>query len=930
LKKKRDYLTQVKYIYPGCKHITQAPLLYAGAKILPLVLIIVILFPSCVHKQTPHYKRESKSYPLPEKETDQNPLKALLRHLRLTEDDLSIELSKTKEDFFRLEKVNVLLKNPLKIEPYADYLSKSIKENMVSLEKLLWSAVSELEVDIDRDTIQDVSSHAANQFKNSFPEIKGDAKDELLRFLSIYHSAHTKLNSAFSPLAHSDLAFLERYFSEMLIKDKLMLEAETESPDTSPSRREKQYVKEKSFYLASKIRRKDLYEAALMAAGAVDHLLKNADILKKTTVDSTPIEDAEIEGDIIACEDTPFGKVIIGGKGNNRYRNTKDFIIIDLGGDDEYHNISSSPEFNPFSTSSSIIVDLEGNDLYLSNKKYSQGSGSFGISFLVDYSGDDKYVAQDFSQGSGFFGVGILYDREGDDMYLSDIMGQGAAAFGVGILCDLTGNDYYHGNLLNQGIGFVGGIGLLIEAQGNDTFFSGGKYPDFREPGVAFDSFSQGFGYGYRNFGSGGIGVLWDDQGNDHYSSSYFSQGASYWLALGLLIDTAGSDVYHARRYTQGAGVHLSVGALIDRSGDDRYSSWGVSQGCGHDFSQGLLFDNEGDDTYSARWFAQGAGGSSAVGMLIDQEGDDSYQCGSFNSQGSGQYHDKRETGSIGLLIDLQGKDRYRGKGSDNHLWHQGKYGGGIDSFKSLWSSATLPWSNEDLSLDQRLSLPAKPPVLEKKELLPELEANLNDEGYKQTVIQKLSERGPSIIHPLIDYLDIKDTVLTLTIMEIIKTIGKDAGPELRTLLQDTSLDNSYNYYILYMLGDIADEGSQDLFSSFLEVEDPKMRAVAMRGISKLDPYLPLDKLMAYAEDENPSVRKYLAIALNNYTEPAALTSLTGLLADNNFNVRFAASESLKNKGEQAEKPLLDLINNQDSYPEYASDLAGDLLEEGF
>jgi HEAT repeat protein len=166
--------------------------------------------------------------------------------------------------------------------------------------------------------------------------------------------------------------------------------------------------------------------------------------------------------------------------------------------------------------------------------------------------------------------------------------------------------------------------------------------------------------------------------------------------------------------------------------------------------------------------------------------------------------------------------------------------------------------------------------------------------------------------------------------MEIIKTIGKDAGPELRTLLQDTSLDNSYNYYILYMLGDIADEGSQDLFSSFLEAEDPKLRAVAMRGISKLDSYLPLDKLMAYAEDENPSVRKYLAFALNNYKEPAALTSLTGLLADNNFNVRFAASESLKNKGEQAEKPLLDLINNQGSYPEYASDLAGDLLEEGF
>ena len=213
MKKIRDYLTQVKNIYPGCNHITQALFLYAGAKNLPLLLFIVLLFPSCVHKQTVHYNRESKSYSLPEKETDQNPLKALLHHLRLTEDDLSIELSKTKEDFFRLEKVNVLLKNPLKIEPYAEYLSKSIKTNMVSLEKLLSSAIRELEVDINSDTIQAVSSNATNRFKNYFPELKMDAKDELLRFLSIYQSAHTKLNSAFSTLSQSDLAFLERYFS---------------------------------------------------------------------------------------------------------------------------------------------------------------------------------------------------------------------------------------------------------------------------------------------------------------------------------------------------------------------------------------------------------------------------------------------------------------------------------------------------------------------------------------------------------------------------------------------------------------------------------------------------------------------------------------------------------------------------------------------
>jgi len=85
---------------------------------------------------------------------------------------------------------------------------------------------------------------------------------------------------------------------------------------------------------------------------------------------------------------------------------------------------------------------------------------------------------------------------------------------------------------------------------------------------------------------------------------------------------------------------------------------------------------------------------------------------------------------------------------------------------------------------------------------------------------------------------------------------------------------------------------------------------------------------MNYLLDENPSVRKYLAIALKNYEEPAALKVLTRLLTDDHFNVRFTAFESLKTKGAKAKQYLFDLIDNSNKYPGYALDLARDILEE--
>jgi hypothetical protein len=567
--------------------------------------------------------------------------------------------------------------------------------------------------------------------------------------------------------------------------------------------------------------------------------------------------------------------------------------------------------------------------MYRSTSGFAQGSAAFGFSCLVDLAGNDIYLSHDFSQGCGFFGVGILYDCKGDDRYRSDVMGQGAAAFGVGLLCDLEGNDSYFGNLYSQGLGFVGGMGLLIDKAGNDTFVAGEKYPDFREPGKAFDSFSQGFGLGYRNYASGGIGVLWDDQGSDRYKSSYFSQGSSYWRAIGLLLDSAGSDTYGARRYAQGAGTHSTVGALIDSAGNDSYTSWAISQGCGYDYSQGMLLDKTGDDSYSAEWFSQGTSGGSGVGILLDEGGDDTYLCKGFNSQGSGQYSEKEASGSIGLLLDLQGKDTYSKEGKNNSLWRQGHYGGGIDACKSKRPNVIAPWVPDDPLLKKNGLFPQTRPLLRaSSEPLPELEDTIVNEEHRMMVVEQLSGRGPSIIPQLLDYLVIEDRQLDRTIREILLTMGETALPSLLTILHDPTTDSSITTFILSVLGDMEDEVTRDIFLSFLDAANPEKRKMALRGLSRLKGSLSLDAVLRCAEDTSTTVRKYCARALEGNEEPAALKILAGLLADDHFTVRFAAFESLKNTGSPTEPYLRQILDDEQRYPPYARDLAGNLVEE--
>ena len=362
-------------------------------------------------------------------------------------------------------------------------------------------------------------------------------------------------------------------------------------------------------------------------------------------------------GDILFVQDTNIGKIVVGGTGASYYY-ADAVVIIDLGGDDYYfNNAGASNKDIPVS----VCIDFSGNDVYNAANSFSQGTGRFGIGFLMDFDGNDKYLGQEFSQGSCLFGVGLLLDNNGDDFYSGHVLNQGVGFFGAGLLSDLKGNDVYFSGQFAQGVGFTKGFGALIDAHGNDFYFAGGRYPDFRDPEKSFQSMSQGMGMGIRPEesivgASGGVGVLVDQKGNDQYHGDYFSQGSGYYFSLGLLHDSEGTDKYYAGRYAQGAGIHSAIGLLEDKSGDDTYEcSFGVSQGCGHDTGIGFLVDYSGNDSYRSATSSQGIGLEKGMGILADFCGNDGYYAND-NSQGFSSPSKTEDIIGIGMLIDNQGK----------------------------------------------------------------------------------------------------------------------------------------------------------------------------------------------------------------------------------------------------------------------------------
>jgi len=591
-----------------------------------------------------------------------------LRAILLTREDLRFRSDYADApDSFRLSVVDSLFARPLDTERYVRGLADELSA-LTSLEGFVVAGAHELDIELpavitgaERDS-DDVASPGPETLDVLLPALREAARE---------------IDLAFAGLSQEERRLLTEYAPILLEEKEFAPDKPIEQKD-----REAREQEEKGalvLEIAGRVDYAHVARAGQLIARAVDVSIPLAEALAaEPQAPAAPaarkLPAGIATGDVWDAIETDAGVVVIGGPGRTVYEKAC-AVIIDLGGDDVY--LAPVAGGGP-GLPAAVVIDVSGDDSYQCGRG-GLGAGFMGVGILADLGGDDRYAAGSFSVASGLFGVGILLDRAGNDAYAGDTCVEGSGAFGIGALVDEGGNDSYSGALFCQAFGFVKGIGLLFDSDGNDLYFAGGKYTDEIRYFDHYLSLSQGFGFGWRPDASGGIGLLADERGNDSYVSDIFGQGASYWFAVGGLVDSAGNDQYLSYQYAQGAATHITMAALVDVSGNDNYASKGVSQGCGHDLAVAILHDEAGDDNYVCHDLSQAAGNANGIGVLLDDAGNDSYLVRNpVNTQGYGDL--RRDYGSVGIFIDFGGRDSYSGRGADGSWWTGSAYGIGIDT----------------------------------------------------------------------------------------------------------------------------------------------------------------------------------------------------------------------------------------------------------
>lgn len=401
-----------------------------------------------------------------------------------------------------------------------------------------------------------------------------------------------------------------------------------------------------------------------------------ANLLK--TVPQDQRYDVEIE--------TTWGWIRLTGGSNSKHLDRPTLLTVDTGGNDLYLN---APATQSETNWVSVCLDTSGDDNYLSHpalattpvnkfpgrkpasNRPGPGGAVLGVAVLVDAAGDDLYRTHLPGLGSGRCGFAALLDMAGDDRYDAYQDSEGFGMFGEGILEDLSGNDSYRGFLQVQGVGQTMGAGYLVDRAGQDEYVAEDTVIDF--PSSQSDKHNtnmcQGAGNGRRgdyldsHSLAGGVGILYDVAGNDHYSCALFGQGCGYWESVGMLWDTGGNDLYEGQWYVQGASAHFAIGYLEDTEGNDTYNApMNMAQGAGHDFSVGWLLDRAGNDVHKAPNLSLGAGNANGIGIFADLAGDDSYES-SGNTLGKAAESPSNSLRlrclCLGVFMDLGGTDKY-------------------------------------------------------------------------------------------------------------------------------------------------------------------------------------------------------------------------------------------------------------------------------
>ena len=579
------------------------------------------------------------------------------------------------------------LKAPIEAEQFTRELHQALRDDAKGFDQAL--AIAREKMD------------AGHREPQKLPEVKSpeQALDILKQTLV---KAQTAYAAAIAPLSQSEIAQLRQQLYPVLT-------GQSSIGHTLWDRSTGRYL----CNLLEKMDRHALFDAADDLVPLSDPQLL-AELAK--IPDKGDIKVEGVSGTVLQAIDTQAGKIVIGGRGNNVYeldKMTGVCAVIDLGGDDVYHEGTVSPQRPVL-----VVIDLAGNDRYEGTQPGIQGGAVLGVSMLVDAAGDDVYNAKDIAQGSAIGGIGVLIDLSGKDHYRGFRRVQGQALGGVGILLDRAGNDDYHAAMWAQGFGGPLGFGVLDDLEGDDHYYCGGMWRNSYYPETpGYEGWGQGVGAGIRSVADGGIGVILDGGGDDAYEYDYFAQGGGYWLGMGFARDFGGNDRRYGGtqkaydggprtqtmfdRFTCGFGCHYALGFCFDDAGNDTYGGTIMGLGFAWDCSIGYLCDFGGNDRYEATGgLTEGVGAQAGLGVLLDYSGNDTYQGYNqgYASPGISYHSLPRCGGNFSFLIDYGGNDTY-GCGIQNNSYSRRGCEGGflidrplqeeVDAKKALEASKT-------------------------------------------------------------------------------------------------------------------------------------------------------------------------------------------------------------------------------------------------
>lgn len=327
---------------------------------------------------------------------------------------------------------------------------------------------------------------------------------------------------------------------------------------------------------------------------------------------------------------TPWGLVRLDTtRQSGRHLVQDPLLWVSLGGDDHYRFRSRSVN-NPVS----VFMDLRGNDTYISEHDGADPSvGFLGLGLLWDGDGRNQYSGTWLAQGAALMGAGVLVDASRAGAAGSQMGASGhAQAFaldGLALLMAGSGDDVMSALTHAQGSAGPLGAAWLINTAGNDRYVLGNarlvqassQLPERNA------SMGQGAGRGWRGRDGapdtpGGVGLLVDLAGDDHYTAQVFAQGVGFQQGMGVLVDAGGNNHHQAAWYALGAAAHQAVGVFWARgAGADVYEvSHSSALGAATDRSVGWFEKPQGCFTASVGAFSKGASQLQSMARHVTQD----------------------------------------------------------------------------------------------------------------------------------------------------------------------------------------------------------------------------------------------------------------------------------------------------------------------